>query len=1484
MLRWEGLVVVTSLTADRDLTVHDVQQLAGADAVAAFFASLGYNTDTRLPQSPPAMGITAESLQRKIRRIERIADQEEGTLQVYLVELDSVTVEATRGLARSLRDRVGNYLLVLTSDYEQLDLVLVERQLPITSAAGLSAPRVGVRPRVLTVARRNPDQVALRVMRRFSYTEADADAQYDKLLSAYTVADWSEPLFNNRALFADYYLKERLPGKSEWAEDPKPAYLHFLDLYRSAGAPAGTDEAGVRRQLIEPALSALGFTPVPGKRAPDAPDYVLGLDSAAGGSVACLAYPWDRNLDGKDEKRDTRRPAENPGARVVSVLESGVAPWAIVTNGKLWRLYSAAAHSRATNYYEIDLQETLAMPDPGEPFRYFWLLFRAPAFQPRDVVIEGESRKLSFVEELLHESGAYAKRLGDRLKDRVFEEVFPELAAGFIAHLRHLEGTTEEISQERLDQLFHGTLTLLYRVLFILYAEARGLLPARETRGYWNKSLGRLKAEIAEAAGPIWEEARKRLAASFSADPGSTGQYDRLLDLARIVDRGDASMNTPSYDGGLFLSDVDPEDRSPEAEAARFLLRHKVPDRFLAIALDRLARDEDEKRGDLVPIDYKSLGVRQLGSIYEGLLEFRLRIASEKMATVKGKKTDEIVPYREAVKEKRTILTGGRGRNAPERTLSQGALYLENDRRERKATGSYYTPDHIVKYIVEHAVGPVLREHLERLRPRLREAQQAYHAARQRQAGFEKLGMAGDNPEKVANDPRWQAVADELFEFRVLDPAMGSGHFLVEAVDFITDKTLDFLNGFPWNPVLARIQQTRESILVEMDRQGVNIDISKLTDVNLLKRHVLKRCIYGVDLNPMAVELAKVSVWLDCFTLGAPLSFLDHHLKCGNSLIGATVQAVEAELEAQKKGHHGDLFGGPFQGLLTATATMEELARTPDATMEQTRRSHSLFAEFEGFQSPYKAALDIWVSRHFGNPRAQELLTLAGGDLVEWISDGGRGLSPQYQQAIVRAAELKAQKRFFHWDLEFPEAFVDLRQKAWKPQKQQGFDAVIGNPPYDVLASEELGYDVSDDLGYFEAEAVYEPAIRGKKNLYKLFMCRGISVLCAGGAFSFIVPMALLGDDQSAEVRRLMLDKTGLVTVEAFPQKDDPRKRVFPEAKLSTTVFVTRARPQQAKFVIRAHPDRYFEDTSPTLCVSPEEIIRFDPLNAPIPSCTQRDWEIAVRIIRLEHMRRIGDYCRASQGEVNETADGKKGFISKHPADGPQILRGSTISLYAVREASQGEAIYLRKGAFLAGKPNSAKAQHHEQPRVGWQESSPQNNFRRIIAAPVPKDEFCNHLINYIPAQDSQLQLDLVIALLNSRILEWYFRLASTNAHVSHYQVHNLPVPTIGIANETVGWRTLAETDQWPQVVSLLHSLCHERGVIPQSVAEALADLSRRIQDIESARLLHSRSERSALSAESQPIQDAIDAVLFRCYGLTEEEGQYIGQRLKEML
>jgi hypothetical protein len=587
---------------------------------------------------------------------------------------------------------------------------------------------------------------------------------------------------------------------------------------------------------------------------------------------------------------------------------------------------------------------------------------------------------------------------------------------------------------------------------------------------------------------------------------------------------------------------------------------------------------------------------------------------------------------------------------------------------------------------------------------------------------------------------------------------------------------------------------------------------------------------------------------------------------------------------------------------------MRHVGELSDVTSAQVQESRSEYRKASDALAPFKRILDVYTSQWFGNDngdvgarrrRAQSdpptlafLKSRAAESVISASTDKALGqafekLSSQDRRIAETALTAATEKRFFHWELEFPEVFYGPRPGTTQVIERlegEGFDAVIGNPPYDVLASEELGYDVSQDLTFYELAPVYEPAVRGKKNLYKLFVCRGVAVMGAAGAFSLIVPMALLGDDQAAGVRRLLLEKTGLVAIEAFPQKDDPHERVFPEAKLATSVFVAHAKPSNTQFTIRTHPGRLIEEMSSILRVLPEEIIKFDRENAAILCCTQRDWDLAVGIVSKEKVKRFRDYCRASQGEVNETTDGKRGFISTDLKDGPRILRGSTVCLYVVREASQGEAIYLRKQKYLKGKPDSVKARHHEQRRIGWQESSPQNNFRRIIAAAIPPDSFCNHLINYIPEQDSRLPLNLVLALLNSKVLEWYFRLGSTNAHVSHYQVHNLPVPAVRSGELAGNWQVLLEKGRWNELTVVLCTACTEPGVMPEPVAQALTEMSHRVQQIEANRVLKNRSERSHLAPESQPIQDAIDTVLFRCYGLSDEDAQYIEKRLEEML
>jgi hypothetical protein len=193
---------------DIELTPHDLQALNGADAVAGFLARLGYDIGQRTAQTPGNLGITAETTARPIKRIELLANQE-NLFQVYLFELTSVTVAHTRALARAFRNRAGNYLLVLTSDYERFDFVLLEKYLPLEKGNGssIAQKQVGIRPRVLTVERRKPSRIHLRVLRRFTWTESDPFAQYDKLLSAYSVADWSEEYFNNRALSRTTILK-----------------------------------------------------------------------------------------------------------------------------------------------------------------------------------------------------------------------------------------------------------------------------------------------------------------------------------------------------------------------------------------------------------------------------------------------------------------------------------------------------------------------------------------------------------------------------------------------------------------------------------------------------------------------------------------------------------------------------------------------------------------------------------------------------------------------------------------------------------------------------------------------------------------------------------------------------------------------------------------------------------------------------------------------------------------------------------------------------------------------------------------------------------------------------------------------------------------------------------------------------------------------------------------------------------------------------
>ena len=344
-----------------------------------------------------------------------------------------------------------------------------------------------------------------------------------------------------------------------------------------------------------------------------------------------------------------------------------------------------------------------------------------------------------------------------------------------------------------------------------------------------------------------------------------------------------------------------------------------------------------------------------------------------------------------------------------------------------------------------------------------------------------------------------------LFDLKVLDPAMGSGHFLVTAVDFVADRLLHFLNGFPGNPVQRLLSQTRQQILKELP-EGVIVDESRLTDVNLLKRHVLKRCVYGVDLNRMAVELAKVSLWLHCFTLGAPLSFLDHHLKWGNSLIGEVSTAEVSAAEGAQAPLGGMSRWDQFTKAVRDYLTVSQLS---DASAKQVLASRAFFREAEGILRPHREELNILTARHFAGWKDKE------------VGQAQAAATPEGQKLFRQAQDLAEEHRFFQWPLEFPEVWYGVRAGtervvARKAEGEAGFDAVVGNPPW-------LGVRTGTvDAAPLAAVRARFATCIGQFDYAAVFMELGVQLASIGGHLAMVIPKRIATNEAHAALRQLL--------------------------------------------------------------------------------------------------------------------------------------------------------------------------------------------------------------------------------------------------------------------------------------------------------------------------------------------------------------------------
>ncbi len=1173
-------------------------------------------------------------------------------------------------------------------------------------------------------------------------------------------------IWNNQNLFSNNYLKHRLPVTSLWTGQNEKAKAAFetakksYEIIKTLKLGSG-QEAELEDKFIRPLLKALGYersvqpTTQMGKR----PDYALFKDinslNAASSDKDNLkkffsealtileSKYWGRRLNDAD-KNDTLD-SRDPTAQTIKYLDAvnyhtdGKINWAILTNGKHWRLFYYKAQSRSGNFYEIDLEEIIKK-DSIEDFLYFYLFFSRDAFIPD--AITGRT----WLDQHLEGSEAYAKAVSERLKGLIFDNVFEGLAEGFI-HYRRTELSITKESPESKKEIFKGCLTLLYRLLFLLYAESRNLLPIEED-GYYRVSLKKLKEDIyRDLSITGLDKMGKR----------SYAYWARLEGLFDIAAKGDPALNVPIYNGGLFENNpsIPPLEKGGKGGFDSFLSLHKMPDYHLAQAIEDLTVDQTVDNNILrTPfIDYSSLNVRHLGDIYEGLLEFHIEIADEKMVEVKEKgkfiwkRTAEVEAGAKTSKRK-----------------ANGDVYIENSKHERKATGSYYTPHYIVEYIVKNTVGPALDEKIAKAKEMLNKLDFLYEKQRRelkKQNDWRHYEHPGEPKGKHIDEiiQKEKDVFETLFDIKVLDPAMGSGHFLVHTVDFISDKIISFLADYPENPVIRRIQGLKQEIITEIERQGVRIDEGKLTEINLIKRMVMKRCIYGVDLNEMAVELAKLSLWLDSFTLGAPLSFLDHHLKCGNSLIGildiSTV--VLPNTEAYSK-------------MQRALSFMLQVSELTDSTISEAKKSYELFKNAKATVEPIRRRFDVNTAQYFTD-LGKNILSIEN---LAYSQEFEKETFPENVERCKKALSIASEKRFFHWRLEFPEVFYTEKGEKENP----GFDCVIGNPPYDVLSEIEQERDIEPEKDFFSQSIMYKHAIGSKLNFYRLFSGLSLNLLKNKGEHGFIVPMALLADKQAKPLREHMLKKYSFQKIEAFPQKDDPANRVFFEAKLSTCVYILK-KENPSLFSVRIHPGRDILETSTSLLITTSQIEEFDKENLSIPSypnMTAEDFKLALRLNRVSQGSVLKDFAPSQQGEVNLTAhseyltDGKKGQI---------VLRGAHINRYEFQEEpKQGEPMYLDVKKFLDAHGKDTKAYDHRYIRIGYQRGAAIDNWRRIIATIIEKGAVCSDTINYI-VNPKDYNLFAIFALLNSSLWEWRFRLTSTNNHVNSYEIDSMPMPPI---------------------------------------------------------------------------------------------------------
>ena len=1125
----------------------------------------------------------------------------------------------------------------------------------------------------------------------------------------------------NQSLFSNYYLDSLIVEQPQWTDTSNIAsdYAAIKELFDAVAPNAEhLNEAQTEHEFIQPLLEQLGHTfevqpALHTSQGTKRPDYAFfasrDIHDAAQPHIntnqffnTALAVgdakKWSRNLDRKTQDEGDPFNNQNPNYQIDFYLRGVDKEWGILTNGRQWRLYHRQTSYRLDSFYEVDLAMLLSENGDLDAFRYFYNLFRGDAFLP-------DSSGTSFLDRVLTESQQYTVGISDDLKNHVYDAL-----RLLIDSFLKLPRNDFDKANAPLGEIQTNCLILLYRILFILYAESRGLLPLDNRDYAMHYSLDHLATDIHE-----------KMNDGIAFAPGADLYWARLRGLFTLINDG-WEDHIPQYNGGLFNPGQHP-----------FLERYGIGDDALAQVIELLTRTKDSER-----ITYRDLDVRHLGDIYEGLLEYQPQIADQDLVIISKKGSETVAPPSSPNQET---------------AYSEGEVYLLTDKGERKATGSYYTPDYIVRYIVENTLAPLCED----------------------------------------------KTIDEILSLKILDPATGSGHFLVGVVDYLAEELIT-------HPDAPHITETTDED----------------TELAYWRRRVVESCVYGVDLNPMAVELAKLSLWLHTVAKGEPFSFLDHHIRCGNSLIGAKIENLSnlPELKKSRRKTSEPQTEIPMEFPFTdrvATAIGHYLLieETESRTADQIHAKERELDIAQQMLRFHKGVANLWTSIYFGNDVSRATYHQALNALRSQDTDALKNLL-----AYQRAQAIAAEKRFFHWEIEFPEVF---RDKHGREKDNPGFDAVIGNPPY---ANAWGMTDVDpQDRSAIQRLCYISGLLKGHWDLYAAFIIKSLDLLSEGGYHAFIVPDALATEKYADRLREFLLKNTQLRTLlhfEGFNVFEDVSRHCFiytlalenPDPQLETELY--------EPYLI-VSKEKQIGQIQQTEWLSSENCqIRFQLANPTIRNLGNGIWTNSIR---------LGQFCYVMVGATVHSKDSgsftKADIVSKQEVgNAKRFIDGKNLQRYDINW--DGRYINYRQDEMYG-------------PRVPELFESEKIVVRDVTGADeqliVSYDNsgfYCDHLITCITYYENvehttaqthfegydriflpYPSLTYVTALLGSSLLTWLFRvyfatgtLQGSYSHTYPQQVRSMPIRRINFTTPA------DERDRQLEKAKTLYQFCLNSGSI----------------------------------------------------------------------